>query len=322
MKADRYADCRIRTGFAFDPIFATLPVTASGHPGNLGLVVRLGPSMNRARVVLLGTGTPIADPDRSGPSLALVVEDKAYVVDFGPGVVRRAAAAQLNGVQALRTTNLETAFLTHLHSDHTTGYPDLISTPWVLGRSKPIDVYGPPGLASMTNHILAAYEMDREIRVCGLEPCNPEGYGAVAHEIGPGNCYQDEYVSVEAFEVNHGDGWVALGYQFTTENRRIVISGDTAPIDSVIEIWKGCDLLVHEVYSTAGLLRCPREWQKYHSHMHTSSEQLAEIAGQVNPKTLLLTHILFWGSTEQELVNEITQGYDGEVICGEDLGVY
>lgn len=278
--------------------------------------------MNSARVVLLGTGTPNADPDRSGPSLAVVVEDKAYVVDFGPGVVRRAAAAQRRGVLALRTTNLETAFLTHLHSDHTTGYPDLILTPWVLGRSKPIDVYGPPGLASMTNHILSAYEMDREIRVCGLEPCNPEGYGAVAHEIGPGNCYQDKYVTVEAFEVDHGDGWVALGYQFTTKSRRIVISGDTAPIESVIEIWKDCDLLVHEVYSTAGFLRRPREWQKYHSHMHTSSEQLAEIAVRVNPKTLLLTHILLWGSTEQELVNEITQRYEGEVICGEDLGVY
>ncbi len=278
--------------------------------------------MEKTQVVLLGTGTPNPDPERSGPSLAVVVNDKSYIVDFGPGVVRRAAAAYQNGVKALQVKNMEIAFLTHLHSDHTAGYPDLISTPWVLGRSKPIDVYGPPGLANMTNHILDAYEMDREIRVCGLEPSNPEAYGAIAHEIGPGKCYQDQNINVEAFEVNHGEGWMALGYQFTTKDRRIVISGDTTPIDSVIELWRGCDLLVHEVYSTEGFFRRPKEWQSYHENMHTSGAQLAEIAAKVRPKLVLLTHILLWGSTEQELLEEIKQNYDGEVLCGADLGVY
>ena len=108
--------------------------------------------MTETQVVLLGTGAPIADPERSGPSLALVVAGKAYLVDFGPGVVRRAAAAHANGIDALQVTNLETAFLTHLHSDHTAGFPDLILTPWVLGRKKPLQVYGPPGLSQMTDH--------------------------------------------------------------------------------------------------------------------------------------------------------------------------
>ena len=108
------------------------------------------------RIVLLGTGTPNADPDRSGPAVAVIVGKTPYLVDFGPGVVRRAAAAYKKGVKALKVTNIRTVFLTHLHSDHTAGYPDLILTPWVLGREKPLEVYGPEGLAEMTDHILAA----------------------------------------------------------------------------------------------------------------------------------------------------------------------
>jgi len=87
-------------------------------------------------VVLLGTGTPRPFPDRSGPATAIVVGDKAYLIDFGPGVVRRAAAAAAGGTPALEPTKLTIAFLTHLHSDHTAGYPDLIFTPWVMGRNE------------------------------------------------------------------------------------------------------------------------------------------------------------------------------------------
>src|SRR5438477_8635586 len=90
-------------------------------------------SAPRAQVVLLGTGTPGPDPNRSGPATAITVEDRAYLVDFGPGVVRRASAAAARGVQAVRPENLKVAFVTHLHSDHTVGYPDLIFTPWVVG---------------------------------------------------------------------------------------------------------------------------------------------------------------------------------------------
>ena len=278
--------------------------------------------MAETQIVLLGTGAPIADPERSGPSLAVVVAGKAYLVDFGPGVVRRAAAAHANGIDALQVTNLETAFLTHLHSDHTAGFPDLILTPWVLGRKKPLQVYGPPGLSQMTDHILAAYEMDKEIRVCGLEPSNPQGYGAIAHEIGVGDCYCDDNVKVESFKVDHGEGWSAFGYQFVTADRHIIVSGDTAPLNLELEQWKGCDVLVHEVYSSSGLHKRPPEWQKYHSHMHTSGAQLGRIAKRVQPKILLLTHILCWGSSEEELLDEIATEYDGETILGCDLGVY
>ncbi len=102
------------------------------------------------RVVVLGTGNPSADPERWGPAVAVVVNDRAYLVDCGPGVVRRAAAAEKNGIAALKAKELKIVFITHLHSDHTLGYPDLIFSPWVLGRTEPLEAYGPHGLKKMT----------------------------------------------------------------------------------------------------------------------------------------------------------------------------
>src|ERR1700741_4524631 len=124
----------------------------------------------RTKVVLLGTGTPVPDPERSGPATAIVVDDSAYLVDFGPGVVRRAKAAVLDrGITALEPANLKVAFVTHLHSDHTAGYSDLILTGWTAGRRTPLEVYGPTGLRSMTEHILQAYRIDIETRTIQLE---------------------------------------------------------------------------------------------------------------------------------------------------------
>src|SRR6478752_4310566 len=115
----------------------------------------------RTRVVLLGTGTPVPDPDRSGPATAIVVGDSAYIVDFEPGLVRRAKAAVLAlHIDALEPANLKVVFVTHLHSDHTAGYPDLILTGWTAGRRMPLEVYGPTGLQTMTEHILQAYRID------------------------------------------------------------------------------------------------------------------------------------------------------------------
>src|SRR5215211_1762959 len=134
----------------------------------LGHDVRAHPQSNaqsKTQIVILGTGTPNADPDRSGPSVAIIVNDTPYIVDFGPGVVRRAAAAHRRGIKALAMPKLTRAFVTHLHSDHTVGYPDLIFTPWVLERETPLEVYGPRGLKAMTDHILKAYREDIRIRL-------------------------------------------------------------------------------------------------------------------------------------------------------------
>ncbi len=274
------------------------------------------------RVVLLGTGTPNPDPMRWGPALAVVVNGQAYLVDCGPGVVRRAAAAYQAGVEALAPNKLTHVFITHLHSDHTLGYPDLILSPWVLGRRVPMEAFGPPGLGEMTEHILKAYKQDIHIRLDGLEQANPAGHKVNVHEVVPGLVYTDENVRVTAFGVRHGSWTHAYGYRFETADRTIVVSGDTAPCDNLVKNAQGCDVLVHEVYSQAGFEARPPKWQRYHSSFHTSTRELAVIANKVRPRLLVLTHQLFWGTTCDDLLAEIRKDYDGEVRCASDLDDY
>jgi len=280
---------------------------------------------NKTQLILLGTGTPNADPSRAGPALAISVGGQSYIVDFGPGIVRQAAALSSSRggpFESLNPKNLKVAFLTHLHSDHTTGYPDLILTPWVLERSDPLKVFGPKGIKKMTSKILEAYKADIDYRIDGLEPANKTGWKVEAVEVNEGLVYKDEFIEVIAFKVNHGSWTNAYGYKFITEDKTIVISGDTAPSEKLIEISKGADILVHEVYSQSGFNRRNEVWQKYHASHHTSTIELAEIANKVKPKLLVLTHILFWGSTEEEILKEIQSAYPGEVSIGEDLSVY
>src|SRR5215471_1803681 len=199
----------------------------------------------RTRVVLLGTGTPVPDPERSGPATAIVVGDAAYLVDFGPGVMRRAKAAVLERhIAALEPANIKVAFVTHLHSDHTAGYPDLILTGWTAGRRGPLEVYGPTGLQSMTEHILQAYKVDVEARTSrdGDQRANPEGWKVNPHEIKPGVVYRDEKVTVTAFPTKHA--MESYGFRFETADRSIVISGDTSPTEETIRACNGCDVLI------------------------------------------------------------------------------
>jgi ribonuclease BN (tRNA processing enzyme) len=274
-----------------------------------------------SQIVLLGTGTPNADPARSGPSVAIVVNQSAYVVDVGPGIVRRAAAAHQAGAGALDILRLKRLFVTHLHSDHTAGYPDFILTPWVLGRDEPLAVYGPVGIQDMTAHILAAYREDIRERLNGLEPANSAGYLVQVTEIEAGMIYRDLNVSVEAFPVNHGS-WPAFGYKFHTPDRVIAVSADTAPAEYCLEAYRDCDVLIHEVYSSKGLEVHSSAWRRYHSAVHTSSRQLADIASTVKPGLLILYHQLFHGVSEARLLQEVQERYDGTVVSGKDLEVY
>ena len=274
------------------------------------------------KVVLLGTGTPVANPEKSGPCTAVVVNGVAYLVDFGPGIVRRATAAALRGVKGLEAKNLKTAFVTHLHSDHTSGYADLILTPALHARDAPLEVYGPKGLKQMTRHILAAYKEDMRIRFTGGEPSKPRGYVVNAHEIRPGVVYRDTNVVVEAFAVKYGAWEQAFGYRFKTADRTVVISGDAAPGSRIEEQCNGCDVLVHEVYSQLWFAKREPEWQRYHARYHTTTRELAEIARKAKPGLLVLTHQLIWTSNPEEMLREIRANYDGRVVFGNDLDVY
>src|SRR5690606_39227003 len=132
------------------------------------------------------------------------------------------------GVKALSVKQFNTAFVTHLHSDHTVGYPDLIFSTWVQGRNEPLRVYGPAGLQSMTNHVLLAWQADVDIRTKSMEKRSPVGATVEVHEIEPGVIYKDANVSVTAFPVLHGEWPQAFGYRFDTGDRQIVISGDAS----------------------------------------------------------------------------------------------
>jgi ribonuclease BN (tRNA processing enzyme) len=279
------------------------------------------------RVVMLGTGTPNADAERSGPAVAVVRSGTAYLVDAGPGIVRRAAAAaRRHGMQALEASRLRIVFLTHLHSDHTLGLPDLILSPWTLERHERLVVYGPPGTKGMVEHILAAYTADIRNRLDGLEPANETGYKVDVHEItSPGRVYQDSVMTVEAFAVPHGD-WASgqsFGYRFRAPDRTIVISGDTRASDAIVRACNACDVLVHEVYSADRFVTRPPEWQRYHARAHTSTVELAALAQRAAPKTLVLYHQLFWGTTDQGLIEELRRaGYSGPVVSARDLELY
>ena len=297
----------------------------------------------RTRVVLLGTGTPVPDPDRSGPATAVVVGDSAYLVDFGPGVVRRAEAALLDrGVTALEPANLKVAFVTHLHSDHTAGYSDLIMTGWTAGRRTPIEVYGPTGLKSMTEHILEAYRIDIETRTIptGDQRGNREGWRVNAHEIKSGVVYKDATVKVTAFPTQHA--MESYGYRFDTPDRSVVISGDSSPTDETIKACKGCDVLIHEARAMEMFNQLPEDRRSFGAHNHTTSEQVAALATKAKPALLIVYHawISWWPSiapsanqpvvlttggfhsSPDVLQREIGARYSGHFVIGRDLDVY
>ena len=287
---------------------------------------------SKTQVVLLGTGNPFPDPDRSGPATAIVVNGRAYLVDFGPGVVRRAKAAMFDkGIMALEPTNLTIAFATHLHSDHTLGYPDLILTPWVMGRKVPLEVYGPKGIKAMTDHILEAWQADIEERVATetWQPSNyRDTYKVNVHEISPGVVYKDANVTVTAFPTKHAFP-ETYGYRFDTADRSIVISGDTTYSQTTIDACHGCDVLIHEATTLEFLAKRP-DFQPYSVKYHTNTTQLAELASKAKPRLLIIYHasiVLRPGlrpqaSSPEQLLKEVLSGYSGEVVVARDLDVY
>jgi ribonuclease BN (tRNA processing enzyme) len=282
------------------------------------------------QIVMLGTGTPRPDPERSGPATAIVVNGTPYLIDFGPGVVRRATAAYRKGVAAFgaAATELRTIFLTHLHADHTAGYPDLILTPWILGRTEPIDVYGPKGLRNMTQHVLDAWKIDISNRVNGLDRLPRAGCRVNVHEIEPGVIYTDRNIRVTAFRVRHGALKNAFGFRFETPDKTIVISGDTSPTPSLARHCAGCDVLIHEAYSQKTYDSVSFRWQHYRRTHHTSSKELAALAASVKPGLLVLYHRANAGGamtlpdSEAVLLDEVQRLYNGPVVTAHDLDVF
>jgi len=274
----------------------------------------------------LGTGTPRPEPTRSGPATAIVVNDSAYLVDAGPGIVRRAAAAYEKGIAALAVDTLNTAFITHLHSDHTVGIPDLIFTTWVQGRRAPLKMYGPEGLEAMIGHIMLAWQNDIDIRTKGLEGRSATGLAVDAHDVKPGVVYKDANVTVTAFQNAHGEFEQTFGYRFQTADRSIVISGDTSPSAALVDHCRKCDVLIHEVFSEDYRPADMANWLEYRSKYHTTTTQLAEIANKTQPGLLILHHRGVGprgrGISDEQYLAEIRRTYAGKVVVRNDLDVY
>lgn len=276
--------------------------------------------MSRAQVVILGSGTPNAEADRVSAGVVVAVDDQPYLFDCGHGIVQRVVQAHEAGLIQWNSTHLTHLFVTHLHADHSVGLPDLLFTPWIHGRAEKLIACGPPGFNHMARHILLAYEENiREHRAA--HPSSEEGYQIDAREIEEGVCYRDENVEVHALHADHGD-LAALSYKIITSAGTVVISGDTKPVPAFAAWARGCDVLIHEVYSSSQFSDRPPVWQRYHARVHTSSAELAALARQVRPRLLLLYHQLFWGLTPDELVAEVQSGFDGRVISTKDLNVF
>ena len=276
-----------------------------------------------ARIVMLGTGTPIIDAAHSGNSVGILVNRALYVFDAGPGVERRMLEAVAKGITF---DSIPAVFITHLHSDHTLGLPALVYNHGPNARfaeGGALAVFGPPGIGAMMEHLRQAWAADRDVRTA-----NNDGIGtalsARATEIAtPGVVYRDSNVVVRAFEVPHTIWPHAFGYRIEAGGRTIVISGDERPSDATVTACNGCDVLVHEVYSAEGFKKIPPKRQKYHAYAHTSTYELADIATRARPKLLVLYHQLYFGGTsDDDLVREIRSRYPGAVVSARDLDVF
>ena len=280
-----------------------------------------GEPREQTQVILLGTGTPYPDPNASGPATAVVIGKRVFLFDAGAGVMRRMNAA------GLPISGPEAVFITHLHSDHTLGYADLILTSWIMRRVSPLPVYGPHGLRSMTGHLLAAYAQDIQIRTYGLEREVAGGYRVKVHEINSGVVYERDGVRITAIPVPRGSWKEAYAYRIDTLDRSIVISGDTRPSAALVRASRGVDVLVHEVYSPLRVAPEDRPggkyWPQYMREFHTSDVELGALATRAKPKLLILTHIIRSGSSDDDLLAGVRAGgFTGPVRVGRDLERY
>lgn len=253
-----------------------------------------------------------------GPATAIVVGSRTFLFDAGVGVMRRFTGAKLPPL------SIAGVFFTHLHSDHTLGYPDLILTTWLQGRSSPLNVYGPHGLRGMTDAIYEAWKEDIDIRTNGLEQLKAGGHRVNVREISAGVVFDSGGVRITAIPVLHGSWKEAFGYRIDTRDRSIVISGDTRPAPSLERAAAGVDMLIHEVHPESATTRPiptgTSDWARYLREFHTSDVELGKLAAAAKPKMLVLYHFGGHGVADAEVIANIrAQGYTGRVIVAKDL---
>ena len=277
---------------------------------------------SQMKVTLLGTGTPVPMMRRFGPSILVQAGGNNFVFDCGRGATQR--LAQIN----VRPAQTDKFFLTHLHSDHVVGIPDLWLTGWIMGREIPFRIWGPSGTSEMMGHLEKAYQADIHVRRDIDEKFAAEGIRVVATDIEQGVAYEADGVNITAFEVDHGHVKPAFGYRIDYEGRSVVLSGDTRYSENLIEYAQGADLLIHEVVAPETVIarraadgRDPGESERIIEH-HTTPEEVGDIFSKVKPKLAVYSHIVgAIGSTEAEVDAGTRKTYSGRFEIGEDLCV-
>lgn len=269
-------------------------------------------------VTLLGTGCPPAVMNRFGPSTLVEAGDQKFVFDAGRGAMQRLTELKV------RWQDVQGVFLTHLHSDHVVGFPDLWLTGWLLvpGRNVPLPVWGPRGTTAMMSHLQQAYEYDVGIRIQN-DGASSDGVALLVKEISEGVVYDKAGVKVTAFEVDHAPVTPAFGYRIDYAGRSVVLSGDTRVSENLIRHAQGVDLLVHEVFVPATLERAgvPPARAKRIIDYHTTPEQAGQVFARVKPKLAVYSHICMPSATEQDLIPATRKAYAGRLEVGEDLMV-
>jgi ribonuclease Z len=278
------------------------------------------------KVTLLGTGTPIPIPDRFGPSTLVEAGNQKLLFDAGRGATIR--LRQISATKGTGTimSKIDALFLTHYHSDHTLGIPDLWLTGWLgNSRKEPFRLIGPVGAKSLMANLERAYALDIKIRLED-EKLPPEGIATVVEEFEKdGIVYDKDGVRVIAFTVDHGEAIKpAVGYRIEYKGRAVVISGDTRYNQNVIKYSTGVDLLIHEVCVVRPELLSNAYIQRVVDH-HTSPREAGQVFSLAKPKLAVYSHLVFLASdkvpraTVDDVVAGTRETYSGPLQVGEDL---
>ncbi|HYV17833.1 MAG TPA: MBL fold metallo-hydrolase [Verrucomicrobiae bacterium] len=270
------------------------------------------------RVTLLGTGNPRPSIDRFGPAILVEAGDTKLLFDCGRGATQR--LFQLDGAPLLRS--IDAVFLTHLHSDHVVGLPDLWLTGWLFGRHWPLSLYGPKGTAELATHLTAAFAFDVKMRQQD-EGLAPNGARLKAKDGLPGVLFQKDGLGVVAFAVDHGPVRPAFGYRIDFAGHSVVLSGDTRATSAVAAAARGADLLVHEVISPDAERRLaaiddPKAIETILAR-HATPEDCGRLFAKARPRLAVYSHIVPSPATDEDLIPPTRKFYDGPLEVGHDL---
>jgi len=268
------------------------------------------------KVTLLGTGCPPPAMNRFGPSTMVEAGGQKFLFDAGRGALQRLRELKVPWQE------VQGVFLTHLHSDHVVGFPDLWLTGWLIvpGRNVPLRVWGPRGTSDMMSHLEQAYDYDIKIRIQN-DGASPEGVALLVEDISEGVVYEKSGVKVTAFEVDHAPVKPAFGYRIDYAGRSVVLSGDTRVSENLVRHAQGVDVLIHEVFAPATLERAgvPPARAKNILDYHVTPEQAGQVFARVKPKLAVYSHICMPTATEQDLLPATRKTYSGPMQLGEDL---